>query len=172
MQEKAVIDAEGVLENALANKNQILAIQAATSFIGPFLMALAVAMVLWLLLILLGHNIPFKINLAIAAHANMLAVVIKELMLVVTITIIPDITNFNLNNPLATNLAFLLKPTSPTLIRLFSNLDALTFLNMAMIILGLNRVCPKLSKRTAAVMIGIPWTLYLGCILIAPLLLP
>jgi hypothetical protein len=161
-----------VLESALANKNQILAIQAATSFVGPFLMALAVATVLWLLLVLLGYNIPFKTNLAIAAYANMLAVVIKELMMVVTIAIIPDITNFNLNNPLATNLAFFLKPTSPTLLRLFSNLDALTFLNMAMIIFGLNRVCPTLSKRAAALMIGIPWTLYLGCILIAPLLLP
>jgi hypothetical protein len=170
-QEKAVIDAEGVLENALANKNQILVIQAATSFVGPFLITLAVATVLWLLLALLGYNIPFKTNLAIAAHANMLAVVIKELMLVLTITIIPDITNFDLNNPLATNLAFFFKPISPTLLRLFSHLDALTFLNMAIIIIGLNRVCPKLSKGAAALMIGIPWTLYLACILITPFIL-
>jgi hypothetical protein len=170
-QEKAIIDAEGVLENALANKNQILAIQAATSFVGPFLLALAVATVLWLLLVLLGHNVPFKMNLAIAAHANMLAIVIKEIMLLATITIIPDIANFDLNNPLATNLAFFFKPSSPTLLRLFTNLDALTFLNMAMIAIGLNRSCPKLSKSAAALIIGIPWILYLGCILITPFLL-
>jgi hypothetical protein len=170
-QERVVIDAEGVLENALANKNQILAIQAVTSFIGPFLIVLAVATVLWLLLVFLGYNVPFKTNLAIAAHANMLAVVIKELMLVVTITIIPDITNFDLNNPLATNLAFFFRPISPILLRLFFSLDALTFLNMAMIITGLNRACPKLSKGVAALMIGIPWVFYLSCILIVPLML-
>jgi hypothetical protein len=170
-QEKAIIDSKGVLENALTNKNQILIIQAATSFIGPFLIALVVATVLWLLLVLLGHNVPFKTNLAIAAHANMVAVVLKELMLIVTVMIIPDITNLDLNNPLATNLAFFFKPLSPTLLRLFSNLDALTFLNMAMIIVGINRACPKLSQGAATLIIGIPWVLYLGCILLTPLLL-
>jgi hypothetical protein len=170
-QEKAILDTKGVLENALANKNQILAIQAATSFIGPFLIAFAVATVLWLLLVLFGHNVSFKTNLAIAAHANMLAIVIKEIMLIATVTIIPDIANFDLNNPLATNLAFFFKPLSPTLLRLFYSLDALTFLNMAMIMIGLNRTCPKLSKGAAALMVGIPWTLYLGCILVAPSLL-
>jgi hypothetical protein len=170
-QGKALIDTQGVLENALASKNQILAIQAATSFLGPCLIALAVATVLWLLLVLLGHNVPFKTNLAIAAHANMVAVVIKELMLIVTVTIIPNINNFDLNNPLATNLAFFFKPISPTLLRLFFSMDALTFLNMALIIIGLTRACPKLSKGAAALIIGIPWTIYLGCILFTPLLL-
>jgi hypothetical protein len=171
IKEKAVIDAEGVLENALANKNQILAIQAATSFIGPFLVVLAASIILWLLLILSGHDVSFRINLSIAARANMLAVLIKELMLFVTVTIIPDIANFDLNNPLATNLAFFFKPLSPTLHRLLLNLDALTMLNMALIIFGLNQACPKLSKGHAALILGIPWTLYLTCILIAPLIL-
>jgi hypothetical protein len=169
--EKALIDAQGVVENALANKNQILAIQAATSFIGPFLMAAAIATGLWLLLMLLGHNISFKTNLAITAHANMPTIVIRALMLAVTVTIIPNINNFDMNNPLATNLAFFLKPVSPPLLRLFSSLDALTFLNIVLLILGLTRACPQLPKGTATLMITIPWMIYLGCILAAPIFL-
>lgn len=165
------LDLEATIENALAHKSQILAVQAATAFLSPFVMALAIATVLWLLLTLLGHDIPWKKHLAIAAHANMLATVIQEIMIALTVFLIPDPGGFDLGNPLATNIAFFIKPQSPALLRLFHSLDLLTFLNMALLILGLTRLCPKLSLRSAIMLVAIPWMAGIGGLVLVPSLL-
>jgi hypothetical protein len=167
---KALIDPQGAMENAIARQNQILGIQAGIAFIGPILIALAIATVLWLLLILFGYTVPWKKGLAVVAHANMLSIVLRECMTALTVTLIADTSKFDMNNPLATNLAFLLKPVSPAAFRALSSLDVITFMNMALIIFGLTKMCTNLSKVNASMIVGIPWMIYVGGMLVAPAL--
>jgi hypothetical protein len=75
----------------------------------------------------------------------------------------------NLKNPLATNIAFFLRPSSPFVFRMLTSLDALTLMNAVLLIIGLTRVCPKLSARKASMMVFACWALYLGVTLFIPL---
>jgi len=165
---KAVIDPQGAMENALAHKGQILCFQAIATFVSPFFIALVTATVLWLLLTLFGHDLPFKKSLAVVAHANMLSIILRECMIVLTASIIRDAGAFNLRNPLATNIAFFLHPASPSLFRALASLDVITFMNMALLITGLTRVCARLSVKAASMIVVIPWAIYVGATLLIP----
>lgn len=167
----AIVDPQGAMKNALARQNQILGIQTVIAFAGPILIALAVATVLWLLLILFGYGVAWKKGLAVVAHANMLSTVLREIMTLLTVTWIADISKFDMNNPLATNIAFFLKPASPAALRALSSLDVITFMNMALLIFGLTRICPNLSKANASMIVGVPWMIYVGGMLVAPALI-
>ena len=168
---KAVIDPQGAMENALARQNQILGIQTIIAFAGPILIALVIATVLWLLLVLFGYNIHWKKSLAVVAHVNMLSILLREGMTALTVTWIADPGKFDMNNPLATNIAFFLKPLSPAAFRALSSLDAITFMNMALLVFGLTRVCTNLSKGNASMIVGIPWMIYVGGLLVTPALI-
>jgi hypothetical protein len=168
---KAVIDPQGAMDNALAHQNQIFFIQAIIAFAGPILIVLAIAAVVWLLLVLFGYNIEWKQTFAVAAYANMLSTVLQQGMIALTVTWIADTGKFDMNNPLATNIAFFLKPLSPAAFRALSALDAITFMNMVLLIIGLTRVCSSLSKGKASMIIGIPWMIYTGGMLVVPALI-
>ncbi len=158
----AVIDAEAAMQNVLAHQNVILSVQALSTFASSFLTALVIAKVLWLLLILFGHDLVFKHILAVVAHANMIPVIIRESMLGLTATIIRDSSTFDMRNPLATNLAFFFRPDSPAAFRMLASLDVITFLNMYLLAVGLTKVCAHLSPRGAALTVIIPWAVYVG----------
>jgi hypothetical protein len=159
---RVAIDPQAIVQNALEHKTQILCFQALSTFISSFLVALGTAAVLWLLLVLCGYDMPFKRGLAVVAHVNLLSVVLRESMLILTTIFIGDMNQFDLNNPLATNIAFFVKPASPAILRLLTSLDVITFLNIALLIAGLTKVCGKLSVKTASMMVLGPWMVYLG----------
>jgi hypothetical protein len=159
---KAMIDAQAILQNALEHKTQILCFQALSTVISSFLAAFGTATVLWLLLILFGYDMPFKRGLAVVTHVNLLSVVLRECMMMLATTFIGDMNQFDLNNPLATNIAFFVKPASPAAMRFLTSMDVITFLNIALLIAGLTKVSGKLPVRTASMMVLGPWTIYLG----------
>jgi hypothetical protein len=167
-QSNGMIDLDGAIQSATAHQTQILCFQAISAFISAFLVPLGISLIFWLLLIMFRQDIPYKIILAIVAHVNLLSVILRQGMLALTVSILREPDAFNLKNPLATNLAFFLQPASPTAFHLLSSLDILTFLTLALLILGLTKACRDLSVQTAAVTVILPWILYVGVTLLAP----
>jgi hypothetical protein len=167
-QAETVFDQEALAQNALAHRGQILFFQSAATFFSSFLIALLTAKVLWLLLTLFGYDLPFKKTLAVVAHANMLSVILREGMIAAAATIIQDPGALDLKNPLATNVAFFLHPTSPILFRILASLDLITLVNIGLLVIGLTKVAPKLSLRSASMTVVIPWVIYVGATLLIP----
>lgn len=163
-----LLDAEGMRENVLAHQAGIHAFQAATAFAGPFVTAFPTAAVFWLMLTLLGRDIPWTRVLAVVAHVWLLTVGIREGMKVLAVTLIADPARFDLGNPLATNPAFFFHPSSPAALKTLSSLDAVTLMGMTLLVAGLVRVCPGLSRRSAALAVVLPWGIYVGGMVIAP----
>jgi hypothetical protein len=159
---KAMIDPQAILQNALDHKTQILFFQALSTFVGAFLVALVTAMILWLLLTVCGYNVSFKQGLAVVVHVNLLSVVLREGMMMLAASFIHDVNQFDLNNPLATNIAFFVKPASPAILKLLSSLDVITFINMTLLIVGMTKVCRKLPIKAASLMVLGPWMIYIG----------
>lgn len=169
-QAKAVIDPQAAIQNALAHRSEILTFQALTTFVSSFVTVLVIAKVLWLLLTLFGWDILFKKILGIVAHVKLLSVVIRECMLALTVTLIRDLNTLDLRNPLATNPAFFFRPTSPAAYRTLSSLDVITLMEISLLIVGLTKVCPRLSLWAASLLVVIPWTIYVGATLLLPFL--
>jgi hypothetical protein len=159
---RSTIDSQTILQNALEHQVQILCFQALSTFVGSFLVALGTAAILWLLLSLCGYDMSFKKGFAVVAHVNLLSVVIRECMMMLTAFFVQDMHRFDLNNPLATNIAFFVQTSSPVVLRFLTSLDAITFTNMALLIVGLTKICGKLSVKTASMMVIGPWALYIG----------
>lgn len=170
LQGNAAIDPLAVLESALARKAEILFFQGLSAFAGTFLTAFVVAKVLWLILTVIGQDVLFKKVLAVVAHVTMLTVVIRELMLALTATVMRNLENLDLRNPLATNLAFFLHSRSSIVFRLLSSLDLITFTNIFLLALGLSKISNRLSFRTAFILVFIPWGVYTGASLLLPTL--
>jgi hypothetical protein len=156
------IDHDTVVQNALARRNTILAIQAFSILVNSFVMALVVSKVLWLILTLLGRDVAFKQVLAVVTHVSLLTVSIRQMMLALTTTLVRDPGTINLRNPLATNIGFFLPSVSATAGRILTSIDVITFANIALLTLGLTKVCAHLSRKTAALAVMIPWMIYVG----------
>jgi hypothetical protein len=169
LEAKAIIDPQGAIQFVLAHQDRILCFQSASIFVNVFVLVLVTAKVLWLLLTLFGYDISFKKILAIVTHANMPPAIIRSCMTALTAAVIRDVRTLDLKNPLATNIAFFLQPTSSAAFRILSSLDAITLLNIGLLIIGLTRVCSNLSARSASLMVLIPWTIYIGATLLLPL---
>jgi len=168
VQTASAIDAQAVLETALERKAQILLFQGLSTFASIFFTAFVVAKVLWLILEVIGEDLPFKRVLAVVAHATMLMVIIRESMLAFTATVMRNPENLDLRNPLATNLAFFLHPGSPFIYRLLASLDLITISKICLLALGLSKVSDRLSLRTACVAVLVPWGVYVGASLLLP----
>jgi hypothetical protein len=164
----AAIDAQGVLETALERKAQILFFQGLSTFVSIFFTAFVVAKVLWLVLEVIGEDLPFKRVLAVVAHTTMMMAIIRDSMLAFTATLMRNPENLDLSNPLATNLAFFLHPGSPLAHRSLASLDVLTLAKLYLLGLGLNKVSERLSPRTACVVVLVPWGVYVGASFLLP----
>ncbi len=168
-QSSLIIDPQAAIQNVLEHQNRILAIQAVSTFVNVFVIALVTAAVFWLLLTILGYDVSFRKSLAVVSHANMLPIIIRGSMIALAAAIIQDAGALNVKNPLATNIAFFLQPESPAARRFLTSLDAITFANAILLTMGLTRVCPRLSARAAFTMVFICWAVYVGAKLFLPL---
>lgn len=168
-QSNYIIDPQAAIQNVLEHQDRILFIQTASVFVNVFAIALVTAMAFWLLLIILGYDISFRKSLAVVAHANMLPIVVKGCMIVLTAAAIQDAGSLNLKNPLATNIGFFLRPSSPVALRILTSLDAIAFANAILLIMGLTRAYPKLSARAASMMVFMCWAVYVSATLFVPL---
>ena len=167
-QANAAIDPQAILESAAGRRTEILFFQGLSTFLGTFLTALVVAKVLWLILTLMGEEIPLKKVLAVVAHASMLVIVVRESMMALTATAMRDLDRFDLGNPLATNAAFFLHPRSPAVHRLLAAVDLITLVNIFLLAFGLSKLADRLSIRKAHILVIAPWGIYVGFSLLLP----
>jgi hypothetical protein len=167
-QSNPLMDARAAIQNATDHPYQIFLFQALATSLSCLLTVLAGATVVWLLLVLCGQDIPLNKVLAILAYVTVLSEILRGCMLMLTTTLIRDPNALDLRNPLATNPAFFLRPRSALMFRLLSSLDLITFMSLALIIVGLTKVCIHLRIRLAAVAVLLPWALYIGATLLLP----
>jgi hypothetical protein len=170
LQATGTIDVQAVMETALAHRVQILILQGLSTFASTFLTAFVVATVFWLILEVIGEDVPFKRVLAVVAHVTVLMTVVRESMLALTAAVMQHQENLDLRNPLATNLAFFLHPSSPVVSHLLASLDLVTLAKIYLLALGLSKVSSRLSFRTACILVIVPWGAYLGASLLLPTL--
>ena len=107
-----------------------------------------------------GKEVQLRKLLAVVANATMLTAVLKQSMLALTATVMQNTAALDLRNPLATNLAFVLRPASPLAYRLLASLDVIVLLNMFLLVVGLTLVSDRLSTRAAGLVVVIPWVVY------------
>jgi hypothetical protein len=104
----------------------------------------------------LGAEVPYKRSFAILMYAS-LPNIIKSLLAIVTIFAISDPSNFNFENPVATNPGFLVsESTSPALYSLLSKIDIIGI--WGAYLLGLGFACVSKVKRGASM--GVAFGVY------------
>jgi hypothetical protein len=164
----AVIDPQAAMQSALAHQDLILTFQAASTFVSSILTILVIAKVFSLALTLCGQDTSFKTILATVAYVLALSAIVRQSLLALTATLIQDLDTLDLRNPLATNLAFFLRPSSPVALRILSALDVITIVTIALLVVGLTKVCDRLSPRAASLVVVVPWMAYVGATLLIP----
>lgn len=164
----AVIDPQAAIQSAMSHQGMIFAFQAISTFVGSILTILVIAKVITLVLTLCGQDVSFKRILAPVAYVIALSVVIRQCLLALTATFMRDLDVLDLRNPLATNLAFFLQPKSPAVLHILSALDGITILTIVLLIIGLTKVCDRLSLRAASIVVIVPWMVYVGASLLMP----
>lgn len=95
-----------------------------------------------------GAQVGFGKSMAIVVYANLVGIV-KALLAMVTIFAGADPDTFTFQNPVATNLGFLIDPTQhKVLYALGSSIDLINFWIMALVAIGFTYVC-KVKKGTS-----------------------
>ncbi len=154
------IDPDAVLQQAVANKTQILLVQGISSFLGVVVTCLLVALLLWLLVLILGAEATYRQILSVVAHVWFLTTILQQSMLAMAVTARDNMDGFDMTNPLATNLGHFYRPDSTALLRILSSLDVITVATLALLVFGLRHVSDRLSWKAAAGIVLVPWTLY------------
>jgi len=158
----ATIDPDAMVQNALAHQAQMIAFQSIFCFLGVFAQVLFVALVLWLLVLLAGGDSKFRNVLAVAAHVTFFTTIVKYSMLAISLTLNNDPDTFNPINPLATNLGFFFHASSRAASHLLSTVDLITLATLFLLVAGLTKVCDRLSRTAASLVVLVPWGIYVA----------
>jgi hypothetical protein len=132
--------------------------------LGPLLIALIFALVMWGAYSLLGGaSTNFSTAMAITAHAFMTGLISSPLFLLVIFLKAPG--TIDLDNPVATNLAaFLPDDSAKWLVALLKSFDVFTFWTLILIAIGFAVTSPKKLKGSKPYVIAFGvWAAYVVC---------
>lgn len=132
--------------------------------LGPLLIALIMALVMWGAYSLLGGaSTNFSTAIAITAHAFMTGLISSPLFLLVIFLKAPG--TIDLENPVATNLAaFLPDDAAKWLVALCKSFDVFTFWTLILIAIGFAVTNPKKLKGSKPYVIAFSvWAAYVIC---------
>jgi len=132
--------------------------------LGPLLIALIMALVMWGAYSLLGGaSTNFSTAMAITAHAFMTGLISSPLFLLVIFLKAPG--TIDLDNPVATNLAaFLPDDSAKWLVALLKSFDVFTFWTLILIAIGFAVTSPKKLKGSKPYVIAFSvWAAYVVC---------
>lgn len=132
--------------------------------LGPLLIALIFALVMWGAYSLLGGaSTNFSTAMAITAHAFMTGLISSPLFLLVIFLKAPG--TIDLDNPVATNLAaFLPDDSAKWLVALLKSFDVFTFWTLILIAIGFAVTSPKKLKGSKPYVIAFSvWAAYVVC---------
>ena len=129
---------------------------------GAFVGVVVVAAILMGTVNIFGGNVTFKQSLGVTAHASLVGIIAAVLTLVVLYAKPPD--EFDINNPLAFNLAaFLGEGTSKVMVALAKSFDLFSFATMWMLAVGYAAVSGKMTFGKALAAVGLPWAVFVVC---------
>jgi hypothetical protein len=132
--------------------------------LGPLLIALIMALVMWGAYSLLGGaSTNFSTAMAITAHAFMTGLISSPLFLLVIFLKAPG--TIDLDNPVATNLAaFLPDDSAKWLVALLKSFDVFTFWTLILIAIGFAVTSPKKLKGSKPYVVAFSvWAAYVVC---------
>jgi len=132
--------------------------------LGPLIIALIFALVMWGAYSLLGGaSTNFSTAMAITAHAFMTGLISSPLFLLVIFLKAPG--TIDLDNPVATNLgAFLPDDAAKWLVALLKSFDIFTFWTLILIAIGFAATNPKKLKGAKPYVIAFGvWAAYVVC---------
>jgi hypothetical protein len=155
------VDAETMLANTLRYRTQILWTQAVSTFIGTFITAYLVGLLLWLIITIAGKDVQLKAIHSVVAHSVLFYTAIKYTMFGLSVLFSRNPAGINIKNPLATNVAFYVHGATPVLQQMARSLDVLVLAAAVLIIIGLRFITPRLSALTASLLVLVPWSLYI-----------
>jgi hypothetical protein len=102
-----------------------------------------------------GGDAPFGVSLAIVAYGNLPGIVHATLSMV-SMLVGVDRESFDINNPIASNPAYLMDPLSNKFLRsMASGLDV--FMIWSLVLMGIGFACNTKVKRSTAIMIVLGW---------------
>jgi hypothetical protein len=156
----ATVDADTMLANMLRYRSQILWTQSVSTFLGTFITAAVIALVLWLLVTVVGGEVPLKTVNAVVASVLLFTTVIKSTMFGLAVLFSRNAAAFNLRNPIATNAAFFFDTGSHFLQHVIRSFDVLSLTAVVLTIIGLRLVAARLSTFAASLIVVVPWAVY------------
>jgi len=115
----------------------------------------------------LGAEIPFGLSLAVVIY-SMVPGILKSILAIVSLYAGADPTGFDVNNPVATNLGFLLngsilnRAEHPALYTLASWVDV--FGIWTVILTGIGFACVSKVKKSTAIYVAVGWYALIGLI--------
>lgn len=132
----------------------------AGALVAPGLLALLASAVYLALLNMMEAGVSFQKVFGVTVHAFIPAVVAAVLTLIVIF--LKDPEDINLQNPLGSNLAIALDPhsSSKALYALANSVDLFSFWTLALLALGFSVITKKFSFKKSAVLVVIPWLIY------------
>ena len=131
------------------------------SIIGIPLVALIVGGVILLMTKMAGASLKFKQTFAISAWAMLPGLISSILAIVVMFLKNPD--DFNLQNPLAFNLAAFLEPppnTGKFIYTLAKSFDLFTIWMILLLAVGISVAARKISFTKAVILVAAPWLIW------------
>jgi len=131
------------------------------SIIGIPLVALIIGGVILLMTKMAGASLKFKQTFAISAWAMLPGLISSILAIVVMFLKNPD--DFNLQNPLAFNLAAFLEPppnTGKFIYTLAKSFDLFTIWMILLLAVGISVAARKISFTKAVILVAAPWLIW------------
>jgi hypothetical protein len=131
--------------------------------VGPIVVvviALATAGVLLLMIKMMGASLTFKQMFGISSYAMLPGLVSSILTIIVIFIKNPE--DFNLQNPLAFNLAAFLEPppnSSKVLYSLANSIDLFSFWTILLLAVGISVAARKFPFSKALIAVLVPWVL-------------
>lgn len=132
----------------------------AGALVAPTVLALVVSLIYLVLLNLMEAGVNFQKVLGVTTHAFVPAMVGAVLTLIVVF--LKDPEEINIQNPLGSNLAIAMDPhaSSKALYALAGSIDLFSFWTLALLALGFSVISKKFSFKTSAILVAIPWIVY------------
>ncbi len=129
------------------------------AFAPPIFVPLIVLIIAGVLMLMVnfvfGGRATFNQLFAVAAHAQVIGVV--NAIIIVAIVFLKDPSDFDLQNPVASNLAFLVsQESSKFLHRLLQSIDLFSLWQVFLLGTGA-AVCAKMSRGKGIAAVAIPW---------------
>lgn len=130
------------------------------ALLGTAVLVLVMSGVYLVALNLMEAGVNFAKVLGVTAHAMVPSAV--RAVLAGIVILLKDPTDINIENPLGSNLAILMDPVSSSkpLYALASSVDIFTLWILALLALGYSVISKKFSVKKCAVIVAIPWVIY------------